>query len=175
MMPRSRHWLTFALGAALLAAAPHVLAADGDAGSNVQFDASKAKPRAVEALTSQRILHDYDLAWKNLAEAFNDSIPELVGAYFVGPANDALVSAINDQQKTGVHTHYLNQNHKLVAVFYSPEGDVMELHDTVVCDLQLLDGANVIHDEHTTLYYVVLMTPAADRWVVRQLQAVPSF
>jgi hypothetical protein len=61
------------------------------------------------------------------------------------------------------------------AVFYAPEGDVMELHDTAEYQLQLLDGSKVIHDENEVMHYVVLMTPAADRWVVRQLQAVQRF
>jgi hypothetical protein len=61
------------------------------------------------------------------------------------------------------------------AVFYAPEGDVMELHDTAEYQLQLLDGSKVIHDENVVMHYVVLMTPAADRWVVRQLQAVQRF
>jgi len=60
-------------------------------------------------------------------------------------------------------------------VFYAPEGDVMELHDTAEYQLQIRDGDTPIHDEHVTVRYVVLMTPGADRWVVRQLQAVPQF
>ena len=32
-----------------------------------------------------------------------------------------------------------------------------------------------IHNEHAVVHYVVLMTPAADRWVIRQLQGVPQF
>jgi hypothetical protein len=51
----------------------------------------------------------------------------------------------------------------------------MELHDTAEYQLQLLDGSKVIHDENVVMHYVVLMTPAADRWVVRQLQAVQGF
>ena len=61
------------------------------------------------------------------------------------------------------------------AVFYAPEGDVMELHDTAEYQLQISDGGKLIHDEHVVQHYIVLMTPAADRWVIRQLQAVPQF
>jgi len=171
-------WKNLVLPAALamaLSPVARVQAADDPAGANVQLEAAGARPRTVEALTSQRILHDYRLAWKDLADAFNSGRPDLVNQYFVGPANAALANAVHHQNQAGIHSRYLSQNHRLEAVFYAPEGDVMELHDTVVCDLQLLDGANVIHDEHATLYYVVLMTPAADRWVIRQLQAVPRF
>ena len=61
------------------------------------------------------------------------------------------------------------------AAFYAPEGDMIELHDTAEYDLQILDGDKTIHSEHAVVHYVVLMTPGADRWVVRQLQAVPAF
>jgi hypothetical protein len=51
----------------------------------------------------------------------------------------------------------------------------MELHDTAQYPLQIRDGDKTVHNERVTVHYVVLMTPAADRWVVRQLQAVPQF
>ena len=51
----------------------------------------------------------------------------------------------------------------------------MELHDTAEYQLQIRDGGRVIDDEHVVVHYIVLMTPAADRWVVRQFQAVPQF
>jgi hypothetical protein len=68
----------------------------------------------------------------------------------------------------------VDQNHRLEAVFYAPEGDVMELHDTAEYELRISDGGKIIHDEHVVMHYVVLMTPGADRWVIRQLQAVPQ-
>ena len=52
---------------------------------------------------------------------------------------------------------------------------MIELHDTAEYDLQVLDGDKTVHSEHVVLRYVVLMTPGADRWVIRQLQAVPEF
>jgi hypothetical protein len=154
---------------------PFTRAADAEPQSNVQLDISTAKPRAVEALTAQRIVRDYGQAWANLAEAFNGGNAESIGQNFTGVARDNLIAAINSQKQSGVHSRYLNQTHKLEAVFYSPEGDVMKLHDTATCDLQVLDGTNVIRGENVTLNYIVLMTPGADRWVVRQIQAVPSF
>jgi hypothetical protein len=52
---------------------------------------------------------------------------------------------------------------------------VLELHDTVQYQLQVSDAGRLLHDDHVTMHYVVLMTPGADRWVIRQLQAVPQF
>jgi hypothetical protein len=52
---------------------------------------------------------------------------------------------------------------------------MIELHDTADYDLQILDGGKAIHNEHVVVHYVILMTPGADRWVIRQLQSVPGF
>src|SRR5260370_15032325 len=94
---------------------------------------------------------------------------------FVGAAKGWFTEAGQKQGQNGLSARYSMQNHKVEAVFYAPEGDVMELHDTAEYQLQLLDGSKLIHDENVVIHYVVLMTPAADRWVVRQLQAVEGF
>jgi 2-keto-3-deoxy-L-rhamnonate aldolase RhmA len=94
---------------------------------------------------------------------------------FAGTANTWLADAVNGQRRSGISSRYLNQSHKVEAAFYAPEGDMIELHDTAEYDLQILDGDKTIHSEHAVVHYVVLMTPGADRWVVRQLQAVPAF
>ena len=142
---------------------------------HVEANFSTATPRTVEDLTEQSIVRNYTSAWANLDSALSSNYPGLLDVYFVGPAKTALANAIMGQEKTGIRSHYLKQNHKLEAVFYSPEGDVMELHDTAEYDLQLVADGKTIQDEHVVLHYVVLMTPAADRWLVRQLQAVPHF
>jgi hypothetical protein len=147
----------------------------GDALPRVESDFSKAAPRAVEELTQRSVARDYGFAWERLDSALSSNSAGLLDAYFVGPAKAGLAGAIASQAKSGMQTRYLKQNHKLEAVFYSPEGDVMELHDTAQCDLQLVADGKTIQDEHVVLRFVVLMTPAADRWVVRQLQAVPQF
>jgi hypothetical protein len=146
-----------------------------DSSLQVVFDASKAMPRQVEALTERSILRDYKFAWANLAQALEfNSIAPLEGS-FTGTANAWLNQAVASQQHSGLASRYRNQNHQLEAAFYAPEGDVIELHDTASYDLQVLDGSKMIHNEHVTVCYVVLMTPGADRWVVRQLQATPQF
>jgi hypothetical protein len=48
----------------------------------------------------------------------------------------------------------------------------MELRDQAHYDIQILDGSKVIYEGPVTAEYIVLMTPGADRWLVRQLQAV---
>jgi hypothetical protein len=143
--------------------------------THVEATFNLAKPRAVEELTQHRVTRDYSTAWDDLAVALSSNAPELLNAYFVGPAKTGLASAIASQKRAGIRSYYLEPAHKLEAIFYSPEGDVMELHDTVEFNLRLTADGELIHDEHIILHYVVLMTPAADRWVIRQLQAVSQF
>ena len=141
----------------------------------VQLDLKKAGPRSVESLTERGILRDYRLAWTSLAQALQFNTPDPLEGPFAGDAKQQLLQTVTQQQHSGLTQHYLDQHHRLEAVFYAPEGDVMELHDTAEYRLQILDAGKVIHDEHVVLHSVVLMTPAADRWVIRQLQAVPQF
>jgi hypothetical protein len=158
---------------AVLLAASFTFAAD--AAPEVQLNTSKAAPRAMESLTERAILRDYKFAWYNLGLAMESNSTAPLNALFVGSANKWLHDAVDSQRHNGLSSRYLNQTHKVDAVFYSPEGDVLELHDTAGYDLQVLDGSKMIHNEHVTVHYVVLMTPGADRWVVRDIQAVPQF
>jgi hypothetical protein len=156
------------LGCALRAKAEEPLA-------QVQLDAQKAGPRAVEPLTERAIVRDYRSAWTSIARAFEFNVVDPLDGPFTGPARQMLQATVASQQKSGLRQRYLNQNHKLEAVFYAPEGDVIELHDTAEYQQQVLDGNKAIRDERVVLHYVVLMTPSADRWVIRQLQAVSAF
>lgn len=141
----------------------------------VTLNVSKAGPRSVESLTERALLRDYKFAWVNLEQAMESNSTAPLSGLFAGTANKWLADAVNAQRRNGLSSRYLNQNHKVEAAFYAPEGDMIELHDTAEYDLQILDGDKVIHSEHATVHYVVLMTPGADRWVVRQLQALPQF
>jgi hemin uptake protein HemP len=94
---------------------------------------------------------------------------------FAGEAKQWLRQTVSSQQRSGLSQRYVDQNHKVQAVFYAPEGDVIELHDTAEYQLQILDAGKLIHEERVVVHYIVLMTPAADRWVIRHLQAVPQF
>jgi hypothetical protein len=146
-----------------------------DASPHVTLDVSKAAPRSVEGLTQRALLRDYKFAWTNLAEALEKNSRAPLNGLFVGKANTWLADKVSSQRRNGLSSHYSNQTHKVEAVFYAPEGDVIELHDTAEYDYQILDGAKSVHNEHAVVHYVVLMTPGADRWVVRQLQAVQHF
>jgi len=146
-----------------------------DNSPQVSLDVSKASPRSVEPLTQRSIVRDYRFAWANLDSALQSNSAGPLNGLFAGTAHDWLKDAVTNQQRSGLTSRYLNQRHKVDAVFYAPAGDVIELHDTAEYDFEIQDGNKTIHQEHTTAHYVVLMTPAADRWVIRQLQAVPEF
>ena len=157
----------------LLGSALHSFGADPAV--KVELNPKKAGPREVESLTEQRILRDYRLAWTSMAQALEFNTTDPLEGPFAGDAKQQLLQTVNTQQHSGLSQRHLDQNHRLEAVFYAPEGDVMELHDTAEYQLQVSDGGKIIHDEHVVMHFVVLMTPGADRWVIRQLQAVPQF
>jgi len=141
----------------------------------VVLNVSKAGPRAVEPLTERSLVRDYKFAWSNLALALESNSEGPLNGLFVGNASNLLHQAVKNQQKNGLTSRYLNQSHKVEAVFYAPEGDVIELHDVAEYDYEILDAGKAIHNEHAIVHYVVLMTPGADRWVVRQLESVQQF
>jgi len=147
----------------------------GDGSPQMTLNVSKAAPRSVETLTQRALLRDYKFAWTNLAQALQTNSAAPVSGLFVGSANRWLRDAVSSQRRSGLSSQYSNQNHKVEAVFYAPEGDVIELHDVAEYDYQILDGSKAVHNEHAVVHYVVLMTPGADRWVVRQIQAVQQF
>ena len=146
-----------------------------DTTPQVVLNIAKAGPRSVESLTERAILRDYKFAWINIQQALESNSPAPLAGLFAGTASQWLNDAVSSQRRSGLTSRYLNQNHKVDAVFYSPEGDMIELHDTAEYQLQILDGSKTIHDEHVVMHYVVLMTPGADRWIVRHLQSVPEF
>jgi hypothetical protein len=145
-----------------------------DAGVQVRLESGKAGPRAMESLTERGLIRDYRLAWTNISRALESNSLDPLDGPFAGEAKQWLRQTITSQ-RSGLSQRYVEQDHKLAVVFYAPEGDAVELHDTAQYRLQLLDGGKVIHDEPMVVHYVVLMTPSADRWMVRQLQAVPGF
>jgi hypothetical protein len=169
-----RAWLLNALALFGLALSP-LFSVAADSSPQVTLNTSKAGPRQVENLTERSVLRDYRFAWENLAEAMESSSTAPLNSLFTGTASAWLNNAVSSQRRSGLTSRYLNQSHKLEAVFYAPEGDVIELHDIADYDLQILDGNKTIHNEHVSVRYVVLMTPGADRWVIRQLQSVPQF
>jgi len=147
----------------------------GDSTLSVQLDTSRAGPRVVESLTRQRILRDYRFAWRSLSEAVEFNTLNPLNGPFVGDAKRWLSETVTSQQKSGISQRYTHQSHELGAVFYAPEGDVIELHDTARYELEIFDAGKAVDSQPIVVHYVVLMTPGSDRWVIRQLQAVPQF
>jgi hypothetical protein len=168
---RLTSFVMLCLGASLF----FIYTPQSNAAVGVDLNVSHAGPRAVESLTERGVLRDYRIAWISLAHALEFNALDALSGPFVATAKQSLMDSVASQRRSGLSTRYLNQNHKVEVVYYAPEGDVIELHDAADCQLQVLDGGKVIRDEHVVMRYVVLMTPAADHWVVRQLQAVSQF
>jgi hypothetical protein len=140
---------------------------------SVELDAASMGPREIEDLTEKKILRDYGEAWKSLAAALENNRPGLLNEYFTGFAKTAWTKAVVDQRATGVHRRYQDHGHRLEGLFYSQDGGVMQLRDTASYEVQVFDGDRLLYSEPKTDTFVVIMTPAADRWMVRLLQGEP--
>jgi hypothetical protein len=163
--------LALAVGA-YFALRPAVMA-DGS-GRKVELNAENLGPRSIEDLTEKSITRDYGLAWRTMAAALRENRRELLDGYFTGIAKATLAEQIADQKNSGIRVRYTDQGHKLEAVFYSPSGDAMQLRDRAQLEVEIVDGDKVVHREDVTLNYLVLMTPGADRWLVRDLQTTAA-
>ncbi len=157
--------VALAAGIYLLAATPQ---------PSVQLNAAGVGPREIEDATGRAIVRDYAAAWENLAAALANNRADLIDGSFVGFARDKFRQAIAEQMQSGLRTRYVDRGHRLEALFYSPEGASLQLRDTAELELQVLDGSHVLYSTPLTAHYIVLMTPAADRWQVRLLQEVPN-
>jgi len=138
----------------------------------VELNADNLGPRVIEDLTSKSVPRDYGLAWQTMGQALEENRPGLLDGYFTGLAKQGLTERVNSQLKSGLQTRITDRGHHLDAIFYSPGGDVMQLRDRAQVDVQVLDGGKVIYEAPENLEYTVLMTPGADRWLVRELQAM---
>jgi hypothetical protein len=146
-----------------------------DAGtSKVELNAENLGPRSIEDLTQKSITRDYGYAWQTMAAALRENRRELLDGYFTGIAKATLAEQMADQKNSGIRVRYTDQGHKLEAVFYSPSGDAMQLRDRAQLEVEIVDGDKVVHREDVTLNYLVLMTPGADRWLVRDLQTIAA-
>ena len=151
------------VGTALAAGAPAVT-----------LDVQNVTPRQVEDATEKAVARDYAAAWQAMADALNQNRPDLLGANFIGTADDKFTETIQQQRKAGLHRRYVDRGHRVQATFYSSEGSAMELHDTAQLQVQLLEGDKVVASQDVTAHYVVLMTAAENSWKVRVLQEVPA-
>jgi hypothetical protein len=139
---------------------------------HVEFNADNIGPRQIEDLTSKSVPRDYGFAWQTMEQALNENRPGLLDGYFAGTAKQDLGDRVRSQNRSGIRTRYQDRGHKLEAIFYAPAGDAMQLRDRAQFDLQVLDGDKVIYEQPVSAEYIVLMTPGADRWMVRQMQAI---
>lgn len=142
---------------------------------SISIKVQNAGPRTVEDTTQRSVARDYAAAWRAMTEALDQNRTDVLAINFTGTASDKLSASILQQRKSGLHQRIVEKGHDVEAVFYSPEGSAMELHDTAQVQSQLMDGSNVIHSEDATLHYVVLLTAAENSWKVRVLEAVPAF
>lgn len=140
----------------------------------VLLNADNLGPRSIEDRTAEVVPRDYAFAWRTMAQALEQNRAELLDGYFAGLAKDNLSHLIADQKQSNVRVRYLDHGHKLEALFYSPAGDAMQLRDHASLGIDVMDGDKVIHSEQVNLQYIVLMTPGADRWLVRDLEIVPE-
>jgi hypothetical protein len=164
----------FHIAAVAFLAAGFLSSAAAQSSPHVEFNGENAGPRAIEDLTSQSVPRDYAFAWQNMMQALNENRADLLNAYFTGFAKTDLAQRIKQQAAQGIHVRYEDRGHKLSVLFYSPNGDAMQLQDVAQLEMQVFDGSKIINEQPLTMHYMVLMTPGADRWMVRDLRAVPE-
>jgi hypothetical protein len=140
----------------------------------VHLDADGLAPRSIEELTGTTIVHHYAQAWSDLASALDSNRTNGIGEEFTGFAKDRLEQRIEDQQQTGVHIRIVDHGHQLKALFYSTDGAAMQLLDRAQLEIQTFDGEKLIDTQNATHEYMILMTPGADRWYIRDLEEIPG-
>lgn len=136
----------------------------------VVLDVSAVGPRQVEDSTERAIIRDYGRAWHDMADALSQNRTDVLPASFIGIAQQKLADRISAQKKVGLSTRIVDHGHRVQAIFYSPEGSAMQLHDSAQLELQVLDGGNIVGTQNVTANYIALMTVAEDHWKVRVLQ-----
>ena len=120
--------------------------------------------------TEKAVIRDYLQSWRTFSAAFEQNSPDKLDPDFVGSAKEKLASAIHDQASLGIRTRYLDRSHHLQVLFYSPEGLSIELADDVVYDVQVFVKDKPIPIQQIQTRYIVVLTPAEQRWRVRVFQ-----
>jgi hypothetical protein len=140
----------------------------------VHLDAEGLAPRPIEELTGMTIVHHYAQAWRDLEDALQASRSDALGEEFTGVAKSRFTQRIAEQQRTGVHVRIVDHGHHLKALFYSTDGTAMQLVDQAQLEIQTFDGNKLLDTQNAPHEYMVLMTPGADRWYIRDLEEVPA-
>ncbi len=146
----------------------------GQSSPQVHLDADGLAPRSIEELTGTTIVRYYALAWRDMTSALDSNNPGGLGEEFVGLAKDRLTRRIAEQKQTGVHVRIVDHGHRLKAVFYSTDGAAMQLVNQADLEIQTFDGNTLLDTQNASHEYMILMTPGADRWYVRDLEEVPA-
>jgi hypothetical protein len=140
----------------------------------VHLDAAGLAPRPIEELTGTTIARHYARAWRDLVGALESDRAEGLGEEFVGSAKDRLMRRIGEQKQASMHVRIVDRGHHLKAVFYSTDGTAMQLLDQAQLEIQTFDGNKLLDTQNAPHEYIVLMTPGADRWYVRDLEEVSA-
>ena len=138
----------------------------------VRVNADSIGPRPIEELTGKNVARDYAFAMRDLETGLSANDASVLDDYFTGFAKDRLRQRIADQKAANIRVRYTDHGHDVKAVFYSLDGDEMQLVDRAKLEIQIFDGDKLIHQESLVQDYLVLMTPGADRWLVRSLDPV---
>jgi hypothetical protein len=128
-------------------------------------------PRLLEKQTEAAVIRDYLQAWQTMGVALEQNQAGLLDADFTGTAKEKLTGTIRDQADLGIRTRYRDTSHDLQLVFYSPEGQSIQLVDSVEYAEQILDHEKVQTTQHVHARYVAVLTPTEVRWKVRIFQA----
>jgi hypothetical protein len=140
----------------------------------VHLDAEGLAPRPIEQLTGTTIVRHYALAWQSMAQALEANVPNGLGDEFTGFAKDRLTKRVEEQRQAGVHVHIVDHGHQVKALFYSTDGTAMQLVDQAQLEIQTFDGNKMLSTETSPHKYMILMTPGADRWYIRDFEEVPT-
>ena len=130
--------------------------------------------RPLEKSTEAEAVRDYLHAWESFHTALGDNQATALDPDFVGTARDKLVETIAEQAKLGLRTEYQVISHDLHFTFYSPEGQSIQLIDTVEYDQQVFAGDKALAKQTVKAQYLVVLTPAEIQWRVRVFQAGPA-
>jgi hypothetical protein len=171
LLSMKTHVLCYARAAIFVLAACAL--AVGQSLPQVHLDATGLSPRHIEELTGTTIARHYALAWRDMVWALESSRTERLDEEFVGFAKDRLIKRIGEQEQAGVHVRIVDHGHHLKAVFYSSDGAAMQLIDQAQLEIQTFDGNKLLDTQDATHEYIVLMTPGADRWYIRDIEEVP--
>jgi hypothetical protein len=140
----------------------------------VHLNAEGLAPRPIEELTGTTVARYYALAWNEMASALESGRTAGLGDEFIGVAKERIARRVKEQTQAGVHVRIVDRGHNLKAVFYSTDGAAMQLFDQTQLEIQTFDGDKLLDTQTAPHEYMVLMTPGADRWYVRELQEVSA-